>query len=127
MKNISKRAKIVKVYCDAITFDNGFTLTSHHYPSCCEIHYADFDSIIGQGWEDKVFITHFPDLIFENSDGDGVYSEENSFFKIKDEEGNPYTIAIYNSNNGWYSSEVDLFLTYDAEEIYYEEKYRIQH
>lgn len=118
--------RIKHVYDDGLIFDNGAVLESFHDQDCCESHYVDFTSIIGQGWEDKDFPEHLSELIAESEIPDeytGDYGDVwDSFFQIKDKQGNKYTLTIYNSNNGYYSSNVQLILTNDK----FIERYHVQ-
>lgn len=119
--------KIKNVYEEGLIFDNGITLESYHDHDCCESHYADFSSIIGQGWEDKDFPEHLSELIVESEipneqEGSPHDEEWRSFFQIQDKQGIRYTLTIYNSNNGYYGTDVILILT-NGKLI---EKYRVQ-
>lgn len=106
--------KIIKVTEDCILFDNGFELTSYHEHDCCEEHYVDFTSINGQGWEDKEFPETLKGLVkLENIEyGKEAFHDYDgySFCNIVDKKGNVYVLNIYNSNNGYYSNDVDLLM-----------------
>lgn len=108
--------KITKVLEEQLEFDNGTVLTSYHDQDCCEEHYVEFTSIIGQGWEGKDFPETLVDMVVkkpkEKTFFDDVDNEKwNSFVEIKDKQGNKYTLTIYNKNNGYYAIDVTLVLT----------------
>lgn len=108
--------KIKKVNTDYILFDNGFKLISHHDTDCCEEHYADFNALIGTGYENVEFPTRLFNLISPNSTviineyNDNPIFNGTSFFNLVDVLGNKYPIPIYNSNNGYYDNTVTLIL-----------------
>ena len=118
--------KIKKINTDTIIFNNGMILGSVHEQDCCESHYADFESLFGQGWEKKEFPESLSELIVKSKiekEFDDEYGESwKSFFQIKDKEGNKYTLTIYNANNGYYGTDVTLVLKKGNKE----EKFRIQ-
>lgn len=118
--------RIKHVYEDGLIFDNGAVLESFHDQDCCESHYADFTSIIGQGWEDKDFPECLRELVVQSDLPDeytGDYGDVwRSFFQIKDVQGNKYTLTIYNSNNGYYGTGVALILTNGK----FIERYKVQ-
>ena len=119
--------KIVKVEEQRIIFDNGSVLESYHEQDCCEDHYVDFTSINDQGFENENFPEQLRDIIATEADPLEVneWGEFNidSFFDIKDKQGNKYTLTIYNSNNGYYSTDVNLILTHKNGDV---ETFRIQ-
>lgn len=94
--------KVIKVTDDEIIFDNGLKLSSNHDQDCCENHYLDLE---------HVKLDDFEDLEFD-------LSNDNFFERIKDYgiallpiKGFPVRIPGYGSNNGYYSSNLDLILT----------------
>lgn len=96
--------KIKEVDSDHILFDNGSKITFEHEPDCCESNYADFEQI-----EDFALECEFEnDLIFEEV-------PENGFrFGSK---GTPmFFIPCYSDQNGYYSSDVDIF--YNEEHVF---------
>ena len=120
------KMKIKGIDTQFIEFDNGMILESEHDQDCCESHYADFESLIGQGWEDKEFPEHLSELVVD-SEMEIKYTDDyneswKSFFQIKDKDNNKYTLTIYNANNGYYSDNVTLVLKNGN----IEEKIRIQ-
>ena len=96
------KVKVIKVDSDGLEFDNGVRLDSNHDSDCCESHYlsladltlADFD-----GLEFDITSEEF----FERVDGYGI--------ALKPLAGHPVRIPGYGSNNGYYSSQLDLVLS----------------
>lgn len=96
------KVKVVKVDSDGLDFDNGVRLNSDHDSECCEWHYlsladltvADFD-----GLEFDLTSEEF----FERIDGYGI--------ALKPLAGHPVRIPAYGTNNGCYSSQLDLVLS----------------
>lgn len=117
--------KIKKIDTHVIEFDNGMILESDHEQDCCEFHYVDFESLFGQGWENKEFPECLSELVVDSEikeeDKNDYDDSWKSFFQIKDKDNNKYTLTIYNSNNGYYASDVTLVLKINTEE-----KIRIQ-
>lgn len=114
--------KIKKVTENFIEFDNGSLLDSFHESDCCEdrYDYVEFSSIQGQGWEEKDFPEDLNLLVRKISNSE-IFDEDldrdldgdvwRSFVKLLDVYGNEYVLNIYNSNNGYYSSNVSLVYT----------------
>lgn len=93
--------KVVKVDSDTVYFQDGFQLYSYHEQECCESHYLSFGDLT---------IDDFKDLEFDLSD-------ENFFKRIDDYgieliplKGHSIKVPGYGSNNGYYSSNIDLVL-----------------
>jgi hypothetical protein len=113
--------RIIIVNDESIVFDNGSVLESFHDQDCCESHYVDFSSILGQGWEDADFPEHLSDMVeisgettTTDENASGLWNETwRSFVILKDKQGIKYTLNIYNSNNGYYGTDVSLILTND--------------
>ena len=97
-----KNLKVVKINSDELEFENGITLYSDHDQDCCEHHYLDLS-----------------DLTIDDFDGLEFDLTNNNFFKrIEDYgielipiKGHSVKIPGYGSNNGYYSSNLDLILT----------------
>ena len=88
--------KIKKITDEYILFDNGSKITFDHEQDCCEYNYADFGQLEDTGVEQEEFKEP---LIFEES-GYG--------FRF----GNPgkmYYVPCYSSQNGYYTTEVDIY------------------
>lgn len=85
--------KIKDINSDGITFDNGATLTHYHSQDCCEHVYADWESLKTEvGVMDHNFATT---PIIEFIKDSGIRVE--GFF-----------VPCYNSQNGYYSSQLEL-------------------
>ena len=105
--------KIIRVNENSLEFDNGKILYSLHEQDCCEEHYADFESIIGQGWEDADFDDTLMAMLYEIPEKryhtEKMDTDEfQTFFSLIDKNKNKYIINIYNSNNGYYDTTVML-------------------
>lgn len=86
--------KIKFITEEEIVFEDGRTITYHHDQDCCERVYADFMAV-----EDGI-----KDHEFKNISIVGV---KNAGFKL-----NGYFIPCYNSQNGCYSSDLELIINY---------------
>ena len=94
-----KRAmKIVSVTDTEITFSNGKKITFDHKQDCCENNYADFEQIDDLG-RDAVYYEN--ELIFEAVEGAG--------FRFGNRGGNLTFIPCYSEQNGYYTTEIDIF------------------
>ena len=96
--------KVVKIDSDGLEFENGVKLYSDHCHDCCESHFLSFSDIK---------LDDFDGLEFD-------LSNDNFFTRIPDYgiqlnpiKGYPVRIPGYGSNNGYYSSNLDLVLTDD--------------
>lgn len=88
--------KIKKVTDEYIEFDNGDKITYDHERDCCETNYADFEQI-----ETFAYGLEFDEqLIFEEVSGSGF-----RFGNL----GKMFFIPCYSQQNGYYSSDVDIY------------------
>lgn len=94
--------KVTKVESDCLYFDNGMKLYSNHDQDCCESHYLDFEHIKLDDFDGLEFDLS-NDGFFERIDGYGI--------ALLPTNGHPVRIAGYGSNNGYYSSELQLVLS----------------
>jgi hypothetical protein len=94
--------KVVKVDSDSIEFDNGVQLYSNHDSDCCEHHYLSFGDLTIADFEGLEFDLTGEDF-FKRIDGYGI-----ELIPIK---GHSVKVPGYGSNNGYYSSNLDLILT----------------
>lgn len=96
--------KVVSLNSDAITFDNEVRLYSDHDQDCCENHYLDFSDLTLEDFDGLEF-----DLagagFFKRIDGYGI--------ELISTTGLPVRVPGYGSNNGYYSSNIDLVLMKD--------------
>jgi len=101
-----KNLKVVKVDSDSVEFENGVKLYSNHDQDCCESHYLDFSDLK---------IEDFKDLEFDLTNDDFFERIEDYGIALKPINGFPVRIPGYGSNNGYYSSNIDLIVTNDKD------------
>ena len=95
-------SKVIKVNDDGIKFDNGMTLFSYHSQDCCESHELYFrDLTLGEF--DGLEFDLSNDKFFNRVDGYGI--------ELLPVHGFPVRIAGHGSNNGYYSSNMNLVLS----------------
>ena len=92
--------KVVKVD-NCITFEDGTILDSEHVQNCCESHFLSFDDLT---------LEDFDGLEFDLSTEDFFERIEDYGIALKPTNGFPIRIPGYGSNNGYYSSHLDLVL-----------------
>ncbi len=93
--------KVTKVYSDSIFFNDGSILKSEHDQSCCESHYLDFSNLSIDDFEGLEFdLTN--DNFFDRIVDFGI--------ALKPTNGHPIRIPGYGSNNGYYSTDLDLII-----------------
>jgi len=87
----------IKVITDEyIEFDNGSKITFDHEQDCCEYNYADFSQLEDTGIEQENFTEPLQFEVTETG------------FRF----GNPgkmYYVPCYSSQNGYYTTEVDIY------------------
>lgn len=98
---MTNKLTVVKVNSDSIEFQNGMILTSEHEQDCCEHHYLSFNDLTIEDFE-KLEFNLSNDDFFERIDGYGI--------ALKPKHGHPVKIPGYGSNNGYYSSNLELQL-----------------
>ena len=98
------KVKVVRVYSEGLDFDNGVNLSSNHYTECCESHYLSFADLTLSDFDGLEFDLTSDDF-FERIEGYGI--------ALKPLVGHPVRIPGYGSNNGYYSSNLELTL-YDG-------------
>lgn len=91
--------KIIEITNKQITFDNECYLTYGHEMDCCEHNYADFIQLEDTGIEDEEF--EFNENMFELCEHG---------FRLVAKNNNKYFIPCYSVQNGWYSTELDIYL-----------------
>lgn len=96
------KVKVVKVDSDGLEFNNGVRLDSNHDSECCESHYLSFADLTIADFEGLEFDLTTEEF-FERVDGYGI--------ALKPLYGHPVRIPGYGSNNGYYSSQLDLVLS----------------
>lgn len=88
--------KVIKIDEHGITIDNGARIEDYHNQDCCEAVYADWNALK----DSNIMDFDFP----ENFTIEGV---PNSGFRI-----GPYFVPCYDQQNGYYSSDLSLIITY---------------
>lgn len=97
------RLKVIRVNDDGITFENGSYLTSNHDSDCCESHQLNFQELTLSDFEGLKFdLTN--EKFFNRVDGYGI--------ELLPLHGHPVRIAGHGSNNGYYSTQLDLVVTH---------------
>lgn len=97
-----KNLKVVKIDSESLEFDNGMKLLSYHDQDCCEEHYLSFSDLS---------LNDFDGLEFDLSNDDFFERIEEYGIALKPKVGFPVRIAGYASNNGYYSSNLELIIT----------------
>lgn len=94
-------AKISYVEQGYLRFDNGYSISSDHEADCCEYNYADFPAI-----DDEALSYDFDlsKLLFEETE----YG-----FRFGDNPLRMFFVPCYSEQNGWYSTDVDIYFNTD--------------
>jgi hypothetical protein len=96
------KLKVVKLDAEGIEFENGVKLYSYHGQSCCEYHYLSFSDLTFDDFKDLEFdLTN--DNFFRRITGYGI--------ELLPIYGHSVKVPGYGSNNGYYSSNIDLIVT----------------
>lgn len=96
--------KIVKITDEAITFDNGNTITFDHDQDCCEWNYADFMQID----EKTIYSQEFDDdLMFE--------VVEEAGFRFGSHPLRMIFVPCYSVQNGYYTDNICIY--YNEEQV----------
>ena len=96
------KLKVVRIDSDSIEFSNGLKLYSNHVQNCCEYHYLLLSDLT---------LSDFDGLEFDLTTDDFFERIESFGIALKPKNGHPVRIHGYGSNNGSYSSQLDLILT----------------
>jgi len=92
-------SKVVKIESENIVFDDGLVLGSYHDQDCCENHYLSMSDLS---------LSDFDGLEFDFS-RDNFFSRINGYgIELFPVVGHSVRIPGYGSNNGYYSSNLDL-------------------
>lgn len=95
---IIRNMRIKEIKEDSVVFDNGTVVSGLHEQDCCESVWASFKNLVGQPGVDY---HDFPDAI------ESVVEVVPEFgFRL-----DKYFIPCYNSQNGYYSSDLSLVIT----------------
>ena len=94
--------KVIRINNDEVEFENGVKLYSNHESDCCESHYLSMSDLTIEDFEGLRFdLTN--DNFFKRIDDYGI--------ELIPTNGHSVKIPGYGSNNGYYSSQLDLILT----------------
>jgi len=97
-----KNSKVVKVEAEALEFDNGIVLKSHHESDCCESHYLDFSDLTLADFEGLEFdLTS--ETFFRRIEDYGIELVPVKGFSVK--------VPGYGYNNGYYSHDLTLVIS----------------
>lgn len=88
-----------------LLFDNGAELSSAHDQDCCEDHYLHFGDLT---------IEDFDELEFDLSGDNWFRRIEGYGIELVPIHGHTVKIPGYGTNNGYYSSNLDLVLEVDG-------------
>ena len=94
--------KVVKMDSDSLEFENGMKLYSNHDQECCENHYLSLTDLT---------LDDFKGLEFDLSNDDFFERLKDYGIALKPINGHPVRIPGYGSNNGCYSSHLELIIT----------------
>ena len=97
-----KKTKVIKVDSESIEFENGITLSSEHISDCCENHYLSFSDLT---------IADFEGLEFDLSNDNFFKRIEDYGIELIPINGHSVKVPGYGSNNGYYSSKLDLVIS----------------
>lgn len=96
------RLKVIRVNAESILFEYGIELSSYHESDCCESHYLSFADLSLDDFDGLEFDLS-DDTFFNRIDGYGIELIPIKGFTVK--------VPGYGSNNGYYSSNLDLIIT----------------
>jgi len=103
--------KIKEIKEEGIVFDNGYILEYYHEQDCCENVYADFEmlkeynvsTVTGKSIKIK-------EIDFEESLIHLVQGVKEVGFNMISKIGEKFFVPCYNSQNGYYSGNLELIL-----------------
>lgn len=125
--------KIKKITEEEIIFDNNYRLYYDHEQDCCEINWADFEMLKSYNLSTQTgkaisiyeedFATTLTELFYKGVTDAG--------FMIKSKTGNNFFIPCYSDQNGYYTTQLILYLYHEDTKIteeldvtsYVEERY----
>jgi hypothetical protein len=103
-----KNLKVIKVDDESIEFDNGAVLSSYHNQDCCESHYL---------WFKDLTIEDFKGLEFDLTGDDFFKRIEGYGIELIPIHGHSVKVPGYGSNNGYYSSDLELIINANGKTI----------
>ena len=92
-------AKIIKLEEDLIEFDDGTRITADHCQNCCECNYADCEQLDHLA---RHYNFNTKKLRFVAVEGQG--------FRFGDNPLRMFFVPCYSDQNGYYSSDIDIYL-----------------
>lgn len=103
--------KIKEFKEESIIFDNGYKLEYYHEQDCCESVYAEFEIlkdynvslVTGKSIDIK-------EIEFEESLAKLVEGVKEAGFNMVSKIGEKFFVPCYNSQNGYYSGDLELIL-----------------
>ena len=96
------KTKAIEIKEDVLFFDNGQKLKGHHDQDCCEHHWLSMENLS---------IDDFKGLEFDLSNDRFFERVVDYGIRLIPVNGFPISIPGYGSNNGYYSSNLDLIVT----------------
>ena len=94
--------KVVKI-SEGLVFDDGTQLYSNHMSDCCEHHYLDFEHIS---------LSDFEGLEFDLSNDNFFERVPDYGIRLIPTNGHPVSIPGYGYNNGYYSENLELVVSF---------------
>lgn len=103
--------KIKNINETSIIFDNGYELEAFHDRDCCEEVYADFSVLPNYNVSNITGKTiNIREIDFEENLNKLVKGIEGQGFNLISKIGENFFVPCYNEQNGYYSSNLTLFL-----------------
>lgn len=103
--------KIKEIIEDYIVFDNGYELRAYHEQDCCENVYADFEILKDYNVSTKTGKTiKIQEIDFEETLEQLIQGIDGQGFNMISKIGEKFFVPCYNSQNGYYSSDLELIL-----------------
>lgn len=101
-------SRVFDVKSEIIEFDDGHTLQSSHEQDCCEWHYLYFGEVSLADFEGLEFDLS-GESFFERVEGYGI--------RLIPTNGHPVPVAGYDTNNGYYSTNLSLELWRNGKQL----------
>lgn len=109
--------KIKEINDDYILFDNRYKLRAYHEQDCCENVYADFEILKDYNVSTKTGKSiKIQEIDFEESLEQLIQGIEGQGFNMVSKIEEKFFVPCYNSQNGYYSSNLELIL-YKSEKL----------
>lgn len=103
--------KIKEINEEKIVFDNGYELEYYHEQDCCEHVYADFGVLKDYNISTKTGKTiNIKDIDFKETLLELIDGIKGQGFNMISKIEEKFFVPCYNSQNGYYSSELRLIL-----------------